>query len=73
MATKNVTSERWNGSEWIQVVSTIDLGEPRNEAAERAEFLASCDADERADAEAFFAAAGVCRFCRNGNDRCTCP
>jgi hypothetical protein len=54
MTTRNMTSERWNGSEWITVVSAIEVPAARDEAADRAEFLASCDADERAEAEAFF-------------------
>jgi hypothetical protein len=59
MTTRNMTSERWNGYEWITVVSAIEVPAPRDEAADRAEFLASCDADERAEAEAFFALADL--------------
>lgn len=44
-----------------------------NDAAERIAFLASCEADELEDAEDFFAECGVCRYCHNGEEKCTCP
>jgi hypothetical protein len=61
MTKQTVTSERWDGAQWIQVTSAVDaLTAEESEALnaqDECEFLASCSAAELADYEAFMALA----------------